>query len=134
MDSRSYKVIQKKESYIVSISRLKEKLTVECVEKNNNTSKKYISVYSIDHDWPFKNIFKTVLEAKNELINAIEKNLIIIIKKMNILELVFKIQSNPLIQILNIELKLNNNTQIKEENDSKKKLKQFYQMPKRKIL
>ena len=134
MDSRSYKVVQKKESYIVSISRLKEKLTVECVEINNNTSKKYISVYSIDHDWPFKNIFKTVLEAKNELINAIEKNLINIIKKMNILELVFKIQSNPLIQILNIELKLNNNTQIKEENDSKKKLKQFYQMPKRKIL
>lgn len=122
MDSRSYKVVQKKESYIVSISRLKEKLTVECVEINNNTSKKYISVYSIDHDWPFKNIFKTVLEAKNELINAIEKNLINIIKKMNILELVFIIQSNPLIQIFNIELKLNNNTKIKEENDSKKKI------------
>ena len=122
MDSRSYKVVQKKESYIVSISRLKEKLTVECVEINNNTSKKYISVYSIDHDWPFKNIFKTVLEAKNELINAIEKNLINIIKKMNILELIFIIQSNPLIQILNIELKLKKNTQIKEENDSKKKI------------
>ena len=58
MDSRSYIVVLQKEKFIVSISSHKEELIIECIEVNNNISKKDIWAYSIDKLWPFKIFLK----------------------------------------------------------------------------
>ena len=107
MEAQRYQVTQEDKEYILSTSLVNDKLRIECLDNNYQSSQVYVRELSKNDFSSLSNIFNympTLFDIQNQLNNAIEREQVHITNLGNALDVLFNITSNSYSQEINLQL------------------------------
>ena len=107
MEAQRYQVTQEDKEYILSTCLVNDKLRIECLDNNYQSSQIYARELSKNDFSSLSNIFNympTLFDIQNQLNNAIEKEQVRITNLGNALNVLFNITSNSFGQEINLQL------------------------------
>ena len=107
MEASRYQVTQDGKEYILSTAIINDKIRIECQDNNFSPVPTYYRDYSLKDLNSFSEIFSlipTIVEAQNELNNAIEQQQVKLTNKNEIMEISFNVQVSSYAQELIFQL------------------------------
>ena len=107
MEASRYQVTQDGKDYILSTLIINDKIRIECQDNNFTPIPTYYKDYSLTDLNSFSEIFKlikTIVEAQNELNNAIEQQQVKLTNKNDFMEISFTVQISNYVQEIIFQL------------------------------
>ena len=107
MEASRYQVTQDGKDYILSTVIINDKIRIECQDNNFTPIPTYYKDYSLKDLNSFSEIFKlipTIVEAKNELNNAIEQQQVKLTNRNEFMEISFTVQISNYVQEIIFQL------------------------------
>lgn len=107
MEASRYQVTQDGKEYILSTAIINDKIRIECQDNNFSPIPTYCRDYSLKDLSSFSEIFTlipTIVEAQNELNNAIEQQQVKLTNRNEIMEISFNVQVSSYAQELIFQL------------------------------
>ena len=115
MEASRYQVTQDGKDYILSTVIINDKIRIECQDNNFTPSPTYYKDYSLTDLNSFSEIFKlipTIVEAQNELNNAIEQQQVKLTNKNDFMEISFTVQISNYVQEIIFQLPMRSTSPV----------------------
>ena len=115
MEASRYQVTQDGKDYILSTVIINDKIRIECQDNNFTPIPTYYKDYSLTDLNSFSEIFKlikTIVEAQNELNNAIEQQQVKLTNKNDFMEISFTVQISNYVQEIIFQLPMRSTSPV----------------------